>query len=273
MAKPRAWKELAYCSQITVDLASKIVLANDVCQDSCDYAQLPPQLEKTEELLGKLRKGTKVSADNGYYKGLNLYYLEEKGLDGYLPDEKWAATANGREIIKSPYFKRKFYYAEEGDCFVCPEGRVLTRVGVHQYKDKRIVWEYGCHNCEGCPVRSKCAKTQSRRITSQGFEGERKRMAKKMESEEGKAVYDLRDGIEPVFGDIKQNMKHREFVMRGLKGVRAEFSLVCTAHNLKRMWNLMGQRIELVERSAAGTAAGAALLSRHLLFLWSKSGC
>ena len=273
MAKPRGWKELAYCSQITVDLASKIVLANDVCQDSCDYWQLLPQLEKTENLIGKLKRGTKFSADNGYYSGRNLSYLEERKLDGYIPDEKWAARANGRDASRGKYSKRQFYYSIEGDCFICPQGRTLTRGSVTVTDSAGLTYYYNCADCTGCPVRKVCADgEQNRRINSRGFEAERKRMAVKMESEKGKAVYDLRDGIEPVFGDIKQNMKHREFVMRGLKGAKAEFSLACTAHNLKLMWNQMGRKIELV-RSAAGTAAGAAILSRRALFLWSKSGC
>jgi hypothetical protein len=44
--------------------------------------QLQPQMEKTEENLGGLPKGAKMSWDNGYYNGQNLHYLEEKGVDG-----------------------------------------------------------------------------------------------------------------------------------------------------------------------------------------------
>ena len=38
--------------------------------------------------------------------------------------------------------------------------------------------------------------------------------------------------VEPVFGQIKQAMGFRQFLLRGLAKVQAEWSLVCTAHNL-----------------------------------------
>jgi len=36
---------------------------------------LQPQIELTEENLGGLPEGTKVSMDNGYFSGANLWYL------------------------------------------------------------------------------------------------------------------------------------------------------------------------------------------------------
>ena len=47
--------------------------------------------------------------------------------------------------------------------------------------------------------------------------------------------------MELVFGHIKQNLGLREFLTRGLNGVKAEFSLACIAHNLKRIWKIMGK--------------------------------
>lgn len=41
--------------------------------------------------------------------------------------------------------------------------------------------------------------------------------------------------VEPVFGQIKQAMGFRSFLLRGMKKVSAEWSLVCTAHNLRKM--------------------------------------
>jgi len=41
--------------------------------------------------------------------------------------------------------------------------------------------------------------------------------------------------VEPVFGQIKQAMGFRQFLMRGLAKVRAEWQLVCLAHNLRKL--------------------------------------
>jgi transposase len=41
--------------------------------------------------------------------------------------------------------------------------------------------------------------------------------------------------VEPVFGQIKQARGFRQFLLRGLDNVRAEWALVCTAHNLLKL--------------------------------------
>ena len=67
-------------------------------------------------------------------------------------------------------------------------------------------------------------------------------MAEKMESPEGQEVYRVRaKTVERLFGHVKQNIGLREFLTRGLQGVRAEFSLACIAHNLKRIWTIKSQ--------------------------------
>ncbi|WP_395662021.1 transposase, partial [Aestuariivirga sp.] len=41
--------------------------------------------------------------------------------------------------------------------------------------------------------------------------------------------------VEPVFGQIKHARGFRQFLLRGLQNVRAEWSLICTAHNLCKL--------------------------------------
>jgi transposase len=41
--------------------------------------------------------------------------------------------------------------------------------------------------------------------------------------------------VEPVFGQIKQARGFRQFLLRGLDNVRAEWAMVCTAHNLLKL--------------------------------------
>jgi transposase len=48
--------------------------------------------------------------------------------------------------------------------------------------------------------------------------------------------YRLRKQLpEPVFGQIKQARGFRQFLLRGVENVRAEWALVCTAHNLLKL--------------------------------------
>ena len=65
------------------------------------------------------------------------------------------------------------------------------------------------------------------------------RMAQWLRTPEGRAHYRRRKTIpEPVFGWIKQVLGFRSFSLRGITGVSAEWRLMCTAMNLKRMHRL-----------------------------------
>ena len=61
-------------------------------------------------------------------------------------------------------------------------------------------------------------------------------MHHRLQTRRGRKLYALRKcTVEPVFGLIKQVMKFRQFLLRGLTGARGEWRLVCLAWNLKRM--------------------------------------
>ncbi len=65
----------------------------------------------------------------------------------------------------------------------------------------------------------------------------RERMAAKLQSSNGKKVYSKRKEIvEPVFGQIKEARGLRRFLLRGLEPVQAEWSLICTTHNLLKLF-------------------------------------
>jgi transposase len=286
MLNKKKRKEFCYNPQITVDIDSSLIVSNDVCQDVCDYWQLVPQVEQTEEVVGKLPKGTKFSADNGYFKGTNLHYMERRGFDLYMADERRAAEENGNLQTIGPYYREKFYYDEGNDCFICPMGEVLTKRGIYLQKS-RAEHFYRCSDCAGCPVKAQCTNSKNRSITTRGFEGERRRMWEKIETKEGTQFYNLRKKVEPIFGDIKQNLGKREFVMRGLKGVKTEFNLACIAHNLRLMWNKMERELDL-HRMVKGPSTSQTLMldgigslakaasdfwSRRLVLLGVKVGC
>ncbi len=61
-------------------------------------------------------------------------------------------------------------------------------------------------------------------------------MARKLLTRAGKAIYSRRKVIaEPPFGQIKQARGLRQFLMRGVVKVRAEWSLICLTHNLLKL--------------------------------------
>ena len=66
-------------------------------------------------------------------------------------------------------------------------------------------------------------------------------MEHRMQTAEGKAIYSKRKStVETVFGVIKEVLGFRRFHLRGLRGAEGEWTLVCTAWNLKRLYALAG---------------------------------
>ena len=61
-----------------------------------------------------------------------------------------------------------------------------------------------------------------------------------LNTKEGREIYGQRKStIEPTFGIIKEVMGYRQFLVRGLDRVSAEWDLVCIGFNLKRLITLM----------------------------------
>ena len=65
----------------------------------------------------------------------------------------------------------------------------------------------------------------------------RAQMQRKLASPVGRETYRRRKAaVEPVFGQVKEARGFRRFLLRGLSSVQGEWSLVCTGHNLLKLF-------------------------------------
>lgn len=65
----------------------------------------------------------------------------------------------------------------------------------------------------------------------------KERMSRKLRTKKGKKIYSRRKAVvEPVFGQIKQARGLRQFLLRGLENVSAEWDLWCLSHNLLKLY-------------------------------------
>jgi transposase len=65
----------------------------------------------------------------------------------------------------------------------------------------------------------------------------KQRMARKLRTKKGRELYAKRKGmIEPIFGQLKQVLGFRQFSFRGLASMCSEWRLMCTVHNLLKLW-------------------------------------
>ncbi len=229
-----------YNGQIAVDSEEKIIIAADVCQSAVDTNELIPMIENTEAVVGKLPEGTEVSADNGFFSGENVHQLEERKIDGYIPNSEQAQKMNGKALKQNRFGKESFEYDAQNDWYICPNGKLLSFY--YKYDDKqlkRTIRGYRCYDCDDCPYKTDCITEEGKnfkRIHSDNYEGCRRRMKQKMDTELGRTKYKNRGkNVEHPFGDIKGNMKLRSFLTCGKTGVKTEFKLACIAHNIKRI--------------------------------------
>ena len=64
-------------------------------------------------------------------------------------------------------------------------------------------------------------------------------MQKKLRTEAGREKYAKRkQTVEPVFGIIKHVLGFRQFLLRGLAKVNAEWELVCLSYTVNRLYRL-----------------------------------
>jgi hypothetical protein len=69
------------------------------------------------------------------------------------------------------------------------------------------------------------------------------RMRRKLRTKKGKERYGLRKELpEPVFGQIKQVRGFDHFLLRGLENVSSEWKVICTGHNLLKLFKACVQR-------------------------------
>ena len=236
--------ELSYNMQIAVDYDSGIILSNTVTQDPTDHYQLIPQIEHTIETLGPLPDNTAISADNGYFTKTNLQYLDENEFDGYIPNRKQVYESKNYFTNNKPYSKHNFKYDHQNDLYICPNNQILKYKQTYQYNNINMR-QYYTNKCLKCTNQLECAGKNRVRIITDYGNVLSKRMALKMESEKGKIEFAKRkETVEWPFGNIKQNLKYTEYLTRGIPKTQTENNLICTSHNIKRIYNHQKQEIK-----------------------------
>jgi transposase len=220
MQTKKRYSELSYNAQLSVS-RNQIIVANDVCQDKHDANQFKPQFKNVKENI-KLKK-TKVGLDCGFSSAENIKFAEDENIDLYVPSRAQAQKLDGKnETLNHDNYE----YDEKRDEIIC-EGQRYKRSGFYTRKDGRRIWTFYC-------------KELKKKKDVPFYFKERLRMKAKMETDEAKKVYSLRRiTVEPVYGNIKENLGFRGFLLRGISKVKTEFNLVCIGHNLQKIWRLM----------------------------------
>lgn len=220
--------EPSYNGPIAVEEDNGVIVAATLTNNPADYEALGELIEQTEAIIGASPE--RVVADSGFSSHENLFYLEEKDIAGYIPDQKMESIRKG--TCQHPEFqKSRFTYNEGKDSYICPTGKVLLYKGLMRRKGKPDIRVYRCTDCPQCNRKGECTKSKYRMVIRDPREFLMQKMRNRLASPEGRRLYSKRKYmVEPIFGDMKYNRN-----MRGTLKAMGEFLLMCIAHNLRKI--------------------------------------
>lgn len=210
------------------------IIAAEVCNCPDDHAQLVPMIEKAQEMTGE--EAGVTLADAGYHSGPNLAECAERGINILMPDAK------GKQL-KGPYHREQFVYDEATDSYICPQGQTLTaRAGKSRHgRPGGRTYGGGAKQCRPCPALGKCTKdkTYGRTLEVGPYEEQLARQRDLMATPEAEALYRQRKELaEPTFGIMKELQWARRFLLRGMRNVSCEWTLLSTGFNLRTLWQV-----------------------------------
>ena len=244
---------VGYNAQVAVDAKHKLIVEQEVTNLGSDLGQLAPTAIPAKEALGV--ETIQATADRGYYKGEDIAACAAAGIVAFVPKPlgRGAAASNGR------FPKEAFLYDAAADVYRCPNGETLSAHGDSTTRGHRLILYYHPTACRRCPLRAQCTSNNRwRRIARWEGEAVLDAMAARLAANP-QMTRTRRNTVEHPFGTIKHAMNQGHFLMKGLRQVRAEFSLSTLAYNLLRAVNIVGVKalVEALRRRLRTLARAA----------------
>lgn len=195
----------------------------------------------------------KIIADKGYASDENYTYLEDNSINAII---KYNTYDTEKALNKKkPFIPDNLHYNTKEDCFICPMGQKMFKIGVKEKTTdngyKQIYDVYEAQRCEGCPLLGICHKASGNRKidVNHKLRKYKKEIKEKFTSIEVSNLYRKRKiEVEPVFGNLKHNKKFKRFNLRGKVKCMVEMGLLCLSHNLKKL--ILNMNIEKTLRFA-----------------------
>ena len=223
--------EAGYNCQVVTDDRHGLIVHSEVVNQSNDMGLFSQQIDVAQQTLGHSCK-TAV-ADSGFSSPEDLRRILDQGVDVVVP------------IVRHSDFRDHFTYESKTDRYRCPKGRPLKYIGDHKDHQSRIYQITDASICRNCSGWGSCTTAvKGRRVERPYTEEIRERLERRGQQADASVLMRRRkQRAEHPFGHIKHNLGIRMFLLRGLKGVRAETALATTAFNIRRMITLMGVRV------------------------------
>ncbi|MDF1881421.1 IS1182 family transposase [Sulfurimonas sp. MAG313] len=229
--KPGKARKLNYMSQLSVDTAHHVI--TDIWAYHADKKDNQYLEDIVNRLKLRLHKQGLIwrncLADTGYSSGENYAFLEQVGLQSYIPPHgTYKGGPDG------------FTYNKEQDYYLCPQGEIIPFKKVfYEKKNHTKKKEYRASSklCKCCPIRQSCLgkSAQEKKFTVTYYREEYERAIARVESKQGKYMKAKRQStVEPVFGTLTQFRGLRKINIIGIKQANKVMHMSAIAYNLKK---------------------------------------
>jgi transposase len=231
-----------YNVQSVVDGKYGLIVNTDVISESNDRNQFAEQINQANDTLKK--KCRVACADAGYDNTEELKRINDQGIKVIVPQQRHSSQKKDKS-----FEKENFRYDKQKDCYICPEGHILSYSTVDIDKKSKTYEITDGSLCMKCQHFNVCTNSKrGRRISRLINEEVRERLKIQYEQSESQAIYKHRQQkVELPFGHMKRNLKVNAFLMRGRDGTKAETSLLATCFNMARMITILGVPV-LIEK-------------------------
>jgi len=228
---------------------NEFIIGNYISSDRNDVHTLIPFMTQLNTTYEGYRIG-KAVVDSGYESEENYCWFEEENRP-----ELVVKPGNHDQKKKKKYRmdisrRENMAYDEENNTYTCANGKLLKETCQKHAKSKSgfqtVTSVYECDGCDKCPLKEKCIRAGGSKKplaerhkvlnVSKRFIRQREAMEEKISSREGKLLRVNRSILaEGTFAYIKEDMNFRQFLLRGIKKVKAEWLLFSLALNLLKL--------------------------------------
>lgn len=229
--------EVAYNVQSTTDAKYNIPIDYKVTNHN-DSKAMGNMLQRAKSILRT--NSFTVLYDKGYHTGSEFKTAHSLGVEVMvavpgIPLSSQAPDPN--------YNVSNFIYQQENDCYICPEGKILTTTGTwHQGKNFKFK-QYKTKACKQCNKRHLCTRSSKNgKLVSRSEYAPYLEKNKKIISC-NKDLYRKRQAIvEHPYGTLKRQWGFSYILTKqGIERAESDIGLMFIAYNLRRIINIIGK--------------------------------
>jgi len=242
--KPGKPRNLNFFGQLSSDTSHHVITG--ACADFADKRDSQCLEKLCDQTLENLReneiKMLELLADTGYSSGVSLQYLEQKGINAWIPNFG-QFTPQREGFIYNKELNR--YECQRGNRAILPfknartDSKGYTR---HIYRSNESV-------CKNCPHKTECCgeKTKFKKIEqSEHYDIYMRNHEKRIKNERyASRMSRLRSAtVEPVLGTLINFLGMKRVNTHGIAGAEKHVLMASLCYNLKKLLKFKPRKVE-----------------------------